>query len=57
MVANIYAQTQPCDFVLKLSHLKIGSANSIEPGQNHGCAGWPGSVLVAKANHFWSQYG
>ena len=23
----------------------------------HGCAGWLGSILVAKANHFWFQQG
>ena len=29
------------------------SANSIEPGQSlHGFAGWPGFILMAKANHF-----
>ena len=28
------------------------SANSREPGiRLYGCSGWPGSILIAKANH------
>ena len=35
------------------------SANSIEPGQTARSAGWPGSLLVAKANHVrcWQDKG
>ena len=30
------------------------ACQSIEPGQTlHRCAGWPGSIEVANANHFW----
>ena len=31
------------------------SANSMEPGQTARSASWPGSILVAKANHFRLQ--
>ena len=43
--------------LLGISRWKLGSwsANSIEPGQTAwiSYAGWPGSILVAKANHIW----
>jgi hypothetical protein len=34
---------------------KSWSANSIEPGQTSRRADWPGSILVAKTNHFGTQ--
>ena len=37
--------------------MRTWSANNIEPSHLHGCACWPGSILVAKADHFWFQQG